>query len=283
MAKQEHALDIVTGIITAISDTKPIFFQRDGDLFVASEAGFGVLRNYLITREIQKSAESTGTDKYIKAIRFSSDTRDYSLEDIANSAMQLSKLPDDGKIRIVSHSESYHSHKHGYAQDGLDVALQYAGEMNREKYLELFRQAEERDWTRNAVITQDMALCFPVEVEFGKGVTDGWTASTSPIIRDFHDASVLSGQPLNSYLFTNLQLLTIGEDDIEGLSKRFAKTVEVIAGHKDQLSRYVTNLNRTHGAKERQVATKRHEARVEMMEQVRQDAHEQWDKDAETE
>ena len=38
---------------------------------------------------------------------------------------------DDGRIRMVSHGTSYHSHKHGYATDGVDVSVTDARVMMR--------------------------------------------------------------------------------------------------------------------------------------------------------
>ena len=52
------------------------------------------------------------------------------------------EFPDDGRIRMVDHGENYHSHKYGYAADGIDVFLADARVMIRSEYFDLMRARE---------------------------------------------------------------------------------------------------------------------------------------------
>ena len=168
----DYAVDFVLKTMQDLSSSKPVLFQRDGSLYVASSDGFGQVKYGLNTRPIEirdwekreqppeiaesedifegVSGDVRGKLKirdseapYLKAISFGSDDNSFTLEDIAKTAEQLAGLPDDGKIRMVSHDSGYHSHKYGYASDGIDVWIDRARVMNRERYLELLRNAEE--------------------------------------------------------------------------------------------------------------------------------------------
>ncbi len=63
---------------------------------------------------------------------------------MAQAAQKLQQLPDDGNIRMLVHDSSYHSHKHGYACDGIDVYVLEARVMKRDTYLELIREREDQ-------------------------------------------------------------------------------------------------------------------------------------------
>lgn len=174
-----HAIDFVLNVVKKISSREPVLFQRDGSLYVASAEGFGQVTYGLSTtpEEIQpwerreqlpEIAESqdaieklvgdlwnkkpkflNGEQKYFKTIVFGPDSNSFSLEEITKTAQEFAKLPDDGKIRMILHSSNYHSHKHGYAADGIDVFVQQARVMSRDRYLELMREKENK-------ILQDM-------------------------------------------------------------------------------------------------------------------------------
>jgi hypothetical protein len=169
----EYLVDFAIKVMTDISSSKIQYFQRDGNLFIASEEGFAQLSLGLKTipeqfqqweqrtqdPEIQESKDAIQKwvgDKYnqkpqfhkkdqpyIEAIAFGPDDYTFTLEEIAKTAKNLGKLPDDGKIRMVTHASGYHSHKYGYAADGIDVWLNAARVMEREKYLDIARKKEE--------------------------------------------------------------------------------------------------------------------------------------------
>ncbi len=167
-----YAVDFVIDVMSRISSTKPVMFQRDGSLFVASEQGFGHVSYGLQTRsqkrdkydkELPEILESedlvirTIQDKYgggrkrvmlkkekqyVVPILFGPDDNRFTLEEMMKTAAALQKLPDDKRIRMISHGERYHSHKYGYACDGIDVWVDSGRVMDRERYLELVRMNE---------------------------------------------------------------------------------------------------------------------------------------------
>lgn len=49
---------------------------------------------------------------------------------------------DDGRIRMVSHGTSHHSHKYGYAADGVDISVTDARVMIKQEYFDLMRMQE---------------------------------------------------------------------------------------------------------------------------------------------
>src|SRR3989338_9535913 len=141
-----YAVDIIKDIMTKLSSSEPVLFQRDGYLYIASKEGFAQITKGLRTEpderkkieEQPNSSESKdvivgwvdkdsryrkpkfrkGEEKYLKPILFGTDDDSFSLKEITKIAEELAKLPDDGQIRMVKHSSSYHSHKYGYASDG---------------------------------------------------------------------------------------------------------------------------------------------------------------------
>lgn len=170
---RQHLVDFVLDVMKEIGSSKPFLFQRDGALFVASKAGFGYLTPGLQTwpeeirdwekreqpLEIRESVETmkrvkkgdnvvcqfAGKEKgYVAPISFGPDATVFTLKDISRAVEKLGKLKDDGKIRLVSHDSGYHSHKYGYACDGMDVWLTCARVMNRNTYLEIMRQNEDK-------------------------------------------------------------------------------------------------------------------------------------------
>jgi len=154
-----HAVDFVLNVMKGLSTSEPVLFQRDGSLFVASEQGFGMVKNGLSPLSDIKESEDIisrwdessydkkpvfkdGEIDYLRDICFGSDDKSFSLDEIAKSAKQLSSLKNDGKIRMVRHGSQYHSHKYGYAADGIDVYLLEARVMDREKYVQMIRDKE---------------------------------------------------------------------------------------------------------------------------------------------
>lgn len=168
-----YAVDFVLGIMKSLSDDEfsdePVLFQRDGSLHIASEQGFGQVNYGLRTApqegngeqppEITESTdailgwegEGRGTKPivnqperaYLTAIAYGPDRRSFTLDEMAKTARELRKLSDDGKIRMISHGSSYHSHKGGYGMDGTDVWVREARVMDRERYLGLLRERED--------------------------------------------------------------------------------------------------------------------------------------------
>ncbi|MBN2052385.1 hypothetical protein JW756_02685 [Candidatus Woesearchaeota archaeon] len=167
-----YAVDFVIDAMTKLSDSKPVMFQRDGSLFIASKQGFAQVtyglhvmpqKRHELDSEVPEILESKNAilqrvkdtrgeskivfrkteKKCIQSIIFGTDDNTFTLEDIIKSASALQELPDDKKIRMVSHDSGYHSHKYGYAADGIDVWVAAARVMDRERYLELVRKNED--------------------------------------------------------------------------------------------------------------------------------------------
>jgi hypothetical protein len=71
-------------------------------------------------------------------------------------ADKLSKIKDDQNIRMVAHDSVYHSHKHGYANDGQDILVIRADVMKRREYLDIIRKNEENFYKRLKEIVEQM-------------------------------------------------------------------------------------------------------------------------------
>jgi len=158
-----YVIDIVYNAMSKLSSEKPSLFQRDGMLYVVSKEGFGQvnygLQAYARPEERKHEPEAPEilvsndilTDKrlakkeepHLKPICFGEDTRHFSLQNILQTGEALAKLPDDERVRIVSHGSRYHSHKYGYAADGVDVWLGAARVMDRENYLAMMRKKQD--------------------------------------------------------------------------------------------------------------------------------------------
>jgi len=186
---KSNAIDAMVSAVREISDVLPVFFQRDSNFYAVSPQCYGRFSYHLslvpqnpkgdqwrqelpeITDSedvVVKRCSDTGIDanektkfkkdqrQYIAPLIFNRDSNGiFSLETMANTAKALAALPDDGKIRMISHSQSYHSHKHGYASDGTDTWLGDARVMSRERYFELMRAKEEEFFTKLSEIDQD--------------------------------------------------------------------------------------------------------------------------------
>ena len=236
---QAHIVDFVLQAMSSISFGKVNLFQRDGALFIVSDKGFGYVTPGFETTpeprqdwdkrpqppEILQSTEiakwvkptkngiididsdrimqiSDGEKDYLSAISFGPDTDSFTLKNIFATAEKLAKLKDDGKIRMASHRSGYHSHKYGYACDGMDVWLESARVMDREKYLELMRQREDESLTnlealetmkgkmdlgslyerckfpRGMIVTNNLMASFPYPGTFLIGDRDSWSETT---------------------------------------------------------------------------------------------------------
>jgi len=172
-AEHVYAVDIVSDIIRRLSGSEPVFFQRDGQFFAASTAGFGWLRRGLnikqkvkrfgeeeypeILESLDITYEEKPKNKYegsklrvvkkelgrVMPLIFGSDDDSYNLKNMAKTAEVLGKLKPDGKIRLVSHGSGYHSHKYGYAADGMDFWLSEGRVMDKARFFQLMREKEE--------------------------------------------------------------------------------------------------------------------------------------------
>ncbi len=170
--RRVYAVDTLIDTVRAISKTEPVYFQRDGSFYAATPDGFGKLGYGLCLRPqnpekatwrqelpeivaseniLVKLADENELTKFRRGERtrtrpllFNKDSCSFmSLESMATTVALLKKLPDDGKIRMIGHSTSYHSHKFGYAADGSDVWLGVARVMKRKTYLEMMRTKED--------------------------------------------------------------------------------------------------------------------------------------------
>ncbi len=175
MAKESYAIDALIETIKKISISGPVFFQRDEEFYAATpycfgKIGFGLSttentrgwngfdkefpeigasENIIIgenkSRENEKTEFKKGERDYILPLVFNIDSMgDANLNTISDITSKLKELPDDGKIRMISHDFRYRSHKHGYACDGTDIWLSEARVMDRENYFELMREKEEK-------------------------------------------------------------------------------------------------------------------------------------------
>ncbi|MFA6088435.1 MAG: hypothetical protein WC755_01100 [Candidatus Woesearchaeota archaeon] len=159
-----YIVDTVLDVVKEISGKEPTLFQRDGILYVASDAGVGLVFNGFLTSDIRDNSkdkpkwfkesksiiEKIEKDTvhfvkeeipFVKAIAFGPDSNYDSLESIAKHAKEIASR-DDGKIRMMEHGTTHRSHKYGYACDGFDVYATDARTMDRQKYLELLREKE---------------------------------------------------------------------------------------------------------------------------------------------
>jgi hypothetical protein len=167
----DYAVDIAIAIMNKITEGSakaPVMFQRDSTLYIASPQGFAQVT---VGLELEPRREDRWTPKregpiptdaicardeagkmqfiegerqYISAISYGPDTDASTLEEIAKAAEAMQNLPDDGKIRMILHDSGYHSHKYGYAADGMDVWVSKANVMGREDYLTLARSQEQK-------------------------------------------------------------------------------------------------------------------------------------------
>ncbi len=159
------------------------------DLILAFEG-----KGFLYPKPILKEGELP----YIEPIMFRHDDNAFALEEMVKVAEQLETLPDDGNIRMISHSSGYR--RHGYGVDGIDVNVEGARAMNREHYLQLMRQKEDNiyqdmidrapnvikhlqistplEFPDCVIITPYLMFSFPRPGRIGYSGFEGWDAHT---------------------------------------------------------------------------------------------------------
>lgn len=180
------SVDYIISVMKKISSLEPVFFQRDGRFYAASADGFGSVDGLNTTpnelrygeTQLQEILESNnaikekkeqmefidGEEKYFKAFSQISHNRDrenFTIKSIGACFEKLAKLPDDGKIRMLRRSSSYHSHKYGYAADGMDFWVNTARVMDRDRYLQLLKEKENKLITEAEKDGKHEDLSFP--------------------------------------------------------------------------------------------------------------------------
>ncbi len=275
-----HAIDFVLNVVRKISSKEPVLFQRDGSLYIASAEGFGQatyglsitpeeIQPWEKRRQLPEIVESHDAiekwvgdswykkpkflnveQKYFKTIAFGPDSNSFSLEEITKTAQELAKLPDDGKIRMILHSSNYHSHKYGYAVDGIDVFVQQARVMGRDRYLELMREKENKILqdmeslaeTKDNFNTRYQRLTFPdcviltpyMLVSLPRSGRDLHRDELAPWKQDttlkisYNNPSTYHESPFAVYITLNAQYLEI--KDVERLTIVKDKVLEQING-----------------------------------------------------
>ena len=160
-----YVIDVVKSLVTSISTVEPVLFQRDGALYIVTPEAFGQVThgleinprggrtseaslaatNLLVEHDSsdEESAFLEGEQERLAPITLSGDATTFTLEDVLKSAKKLCAMPRDGKIRIIGHDSRYHSHKYGYAADGIDVWLAFARSMDINLYTALMKKQED--------------------------------------------------------------------------------------------------------------------------------------------
>ena len=211
--------DFVYNVLEKISSSKPVYFERDNILYIASDKGFGIISPGLgigtkdaVDSFTNRSGNNSNEESifnesdapFFQAISFGPDTTSFTLEEITKRAEKLSKLTDDGKLRMISHGSGYHSHKFGYAADGTDVWVKDAKTIDRSTYLDRINNAfdktpsdlaelgklKDRETIRDAykrvlipkllIMTPYIIVSLPQNgrLNFGTHQPDSWTDQT---------------------------------------------------------------------------------------------------------
>jgi hypothetical protein len=255
-----YAVDFVLDVMTAISSAKPLLFQRDGQLYVVSNEGFGKV-SYGLDMDSNGSNDMTSYDAlkngnkfivnekaYFDSIAFGPDTRQFTLDDIIKTAQKLSALPDDGKVRMISHNERYHSHKYGYASDGIDVWVEKARVMDKGRYLynmreneanilkdlDIFRAKAESNGRSSSssweaynnlpkpdcvIITPNMVVSLPRRISFKEwnentDLSDTHDSSNNGGISNYNELHMSANSPFGVYVKLCPQSINLMTDDI---------------------------------------------------------------------
>ncbi len=299
-----HAIDFVLNVVKKISSKEPVLFQRDGSLYVASADGFGKVGYGLRTApeeiqpweerrqspEIVESQDAikkwvgdswykkpkflNGEQKYFKSIVFGSDSNSFSLEEITKIAQELAKLPDDGKIRMVLHGSNYHSHKYGYAADGIDVFIQQARVMGRDRYLELMRKKENKILqdmeslaeTKDNVNDRYQRLTFPDcviltpymfvslprrgRLDFHRHELDAWKQDTTLKI-SYSGSSTYDESPFAMHITLNAQYLKIKDAEKLIMTKdkvleHISKELSAVKSNMELAEKFIARINEVH-------------------------------------
>ncbi len=196
---------------------------------------------------------------YIRPLMFGHNDNTFTLDGITGIARL--ELPDDGMIRMIEHSEGYHSHKHGYAMDGIDVNVQAARKMDREKYLELMRKKE--DWiyeklSRNdirakfadcTVVTPFMMFTFPRQGHPRQGhhsrnLWDMYYTRFFDDLRIEYTFQPYDKNPFESVVTINSVAIT--PDKFGHYQGRLAHELDAINSEMENISQFVGMLNELH-------------------------------------
>ena len=305
----KYAVDFVLNVMKGLSSSEPVLFQRDGTLFVVSQEGFGQVSYGLRTSperieswqkreqspeilesedilqhsgdEVHKTKSFRKKDRpYLEAICFGPDANLFTLEGLSETARKMAKLPDDKRIRMVSHDSNYHSHKYGYACDGIDVSVAAARVMNRDRYLELIRDRETKiieaiESLGNAKIRGEVERAYQ-KSDFPdciimtpyiminlprKGVLDmhgsgqgSWNQRTSlghntrmsrGGILAYYEIDTSCESPFGVVIKLNAQTLETARDCDEGLA-RIAKEVGIVNSNRSAAEDFISRLNEAH-------------------------------------
>lgn len=304
-----YVIDIVCKAMNQLSCPTSMF-QRDGRFYIVSKDGIGQV-NYGLNvyprtshmqdeperPEILESQDILKKDKqedkqvqkreapHIIPIAFGSDTRMFSLEQMMRSGEQLNKVSDDGKIRMVSHGTQYHSHKYGYAADGIDVWLDAARVMDRNRYFDLMRQRQdaavkalegfkeridthrERHWDRDCVseykrteiptgviMTPHLLITFPSAGELNKyGANNSWGAQTeleTELVKH-HEINTESETPFRMHMILNGAHVVVGNakefaEQCGALTGTLGKEISAINQVAPDIQSYIDGLNAVH-------------------------------------
>lgn len=169
------SIDAVVEVMEVLSkptryDPRIMAFQRDGRLYLVDREAVAVIdsglpcsyknrmQDHTLDRYIDNPSFSDKSllseegkiideseKKYFDALSFSEDGRGIKFKDFFDTWSILNNdFKDDGKIRMIDHNIGYHSHKHGYAMDGVDVWVDDARVMMRNEYFDTIRMNELR-------------------------------------------------------------------------------------------------------------------------------------------
>jgi hypothetical protein len=181
-----YFVDTVIELVRKMGNSEPEMFHRDGFLFAVTPGCFGqVSTGFSLSPErfgqdISKKSESVleqsgkshemklkkGEARHFKPIIFDENTTTFTLEEITRTAEALGKITNGGKIRLVDHSVSYASHKHGYASDGVNVRIVESRVMDREKYVGLVRQMQDAAHERLERLALELEKVVPKDKHY---------------------------------------------------------------------------------------------------------------------
>jgi hypothetical protein len=228
-----YAVDLVIDIVKAIggADPEPVMFHRDGHLYVATENGFGAVRTGISAvdwklrgseqKELAESRDALksggrcmkgmkfikGESAYFNPVLFGPDHPTFSLESMAQTARDLGELDDDGLIRLVRHETSYKSHKYGYGADGVNVHLSGARVMDRERYLQIARENQDKTLERMERLALELETMIPV------GRLYAWAQENYGFVQ-FPDCVVLTPYIFASFPCEGKLISDRGEQDV---------------------------------------------------------------------
>jgi hypothetical protein len=165
-----HVVDIIKNLVTNLSDTKPVLFQRDGELYIITPQAFGRIERGIsapadATQLIVDKDKNKYHDKeYLIPIM---KTETMTFDTMTTCASKLAALPEDGKIRIVKYSGNYGRFGNTFVNDGKDLELETAVSMDLEEYLQLIRKKEDDIFAKHGkyadsfVVTPYVLATFP--------------------------------------------------------------------------------------------------------------------------